>query len=112
MKVDLLVPALAGSETFRRSRLKFIPETSGCYVLTTFEKDVLYVGLTVNLRRRVNEHLESKTKTACTVHGRAIFVHWLESREINKIERTWMNIHINAEGLLPILNNAYSPTST
>lgn len=112
MKLALLVPNPTTSESFRRSREKFIPNTSGCYTLTTFEQDVLYIGLSVNLRRRINDHLDSSEKTELTAHGRAVFVHWIETQEINKVERTWLNIHLLSEGRLPILNSVYSPTST
>jgi len=36
----------------------------------------------------------------------------MESADVNKIERTWMNIHLEQEGSLPVLNGIYSPTST
>lgn len=88
MKLALLVPNPTTMESFRRSRERFVPSTPGCYVLTTFERDVLYIGLTVNLRRRVNEHLDSFTKTQVTAHGRAVLVHWSETQETNKVERT------------------------
>ncbi|MGQ0553917.1 MAG: GIY-YIG nuclease family protein [Planctomycetota bacterium] len=112
MKLDLLVPIPLASEPFRRSREKFLPATPGCYALTTFEREVLYIGLTVNLRRRVREHLDSAEKTAVTAHGRAVFIHWTETTEINKVERTWLNIHLLNAGCFPILNSVYSPTST
>jgi hypothetical protein len=44
--------------------------------------------------------------------GSAIWFHWIEDADIQKIERTWMNIHIQHEGLLPPLNMVYSPVST
>lgn len=112
MKLELLTPQPSGSESFRRSRERFIPEKPGCYALTTFELEVLYLGLTVNLRRRVKEHLDSVEKTRLTPKGRAVLVHWLDTAEINKVERTWMNIHQIAEGRLPTLNSVYSPTTT
>jgi predicted GIY-YIG superfamily endonuclease len=72
----------------------------------------LYVGLAKNLRRRFNQHLDSEQKTATTVLGRAILFWWFETGDTNKVERTWMNIHIQREGALPVLNSAYSPTAT
>jgi len=81
-------------------------------VLTNFSKEVLYVGLADNLRRRMNQHLDSPTKTNETNRGRAVLFHWIESPDTNKIERTWMNIHIQTEGVLPLLNRSYSPTAT
>lgn len=81
-------------------------------MLTTFSKEVLYVGLADNLRRRMNQHLDNPTKTDETKLGRAVLFHWIESPDTNKIERTWMNIHIQSEGVLPVLNRFYSPTAT
>ena len=112
MIIKELTPNPVLSEPFRRNRERFIPEASGCYVLTTFEKVVLYIGLTNNLRRRLNEHLDSPEKTALTVKGRAVLFFWIEGNEINKIERTWPNTHIQHEGCLPVLNKVYSPTQT
>jgi hypothetical protein len=112
MNISELVPAPTHCETFRRSREKFVPTTSGCYVLTTFFGVVLYVGLADNLRRRMNNHLDDPSKTGETELGRAVLFHWIESEATNKIERTWQNIHIQNEGGLPILNSIYSPTAT
>jgi len=111
MNIDALVPAPLHCEAFKRNRQRFVPANSGCYVLSTFSKIVLYIGLTDNLRRRMNEHLDNPTKTGETKLGRAVFFHWIESPDTNKIERTWMNIHIQHEGSLPLLNSMYSPTS-
>ena len=112
MKIERLVPHPDHRELFKRNRLRFIPETPGCYVLATFANIVLYIGLAKNLRRRANDHLDTPAKTKETKFGRAIFFFWIESSDLNKIERTWMNIHTEQEGSLPILNNIYSPTST
>ena len=107
-----LVPLPAYSEPFKRNRERFVPETSGCYVLTTFSGVVLYVGLGENLRRRMNDHLDDPGKTGETRLGRAVLFHWVPSQDTNKIERTWMNIHMVHEATLPLLNKVYSPTAT
>ena|ERR1700678_3758868 len=112
MNTDLLVPQPSNREPFKRNRERFVPARAGCYILTNFLKVVLYIGLTVNLRRRMNEHLDDPIKIAETNLGRVIFFHWIESPDTNKIERTWMNIHIQNEGALPLLNKVFSPTST
>lgn len=111
MNICELVPQPLMHETFKRNRLRYIPEKPGCYALATFSRVVLYIGLTNNLRRRMNEHLDSSEKTCTTEKGRAVFFYWIESLEINKIERTWMNIHNLVEGVLPEFNKVYSPTS-
>jgi GIY-YIG catalytic domain len=111
MKIDELIPRPLLCKSFRRNQERFIPKTSGCYVLTTFEKVILYVGLTNDLRRRINEHLDNSEKTTVTQNGKAVLFFWIENKEINKIERTWLNMHIQFEGAIPVLNKIYSPTS-
>ena len=112
MNVSVLTPLPEKREPFRRDQERFVPSKAGCYVLSTFEGVVLYVGLAVDLRRRMNDHLDAPTKTNPTKHGRAVWFHWFETEETNKVERTWMNIHIQHEGAMPILNRMYSPVST
>ncbi|MDP3369615.1 MAG: GIY-YIG nuclease family protein [Brevundimonas sp.] len=111
MKIDALVPRPSASEPFRRDRQKFIPSAAGCYVLTTFGGDVLYVGLAVDIQRRMGQHLDTPAKRAPTPLGRAVVFHWLLCADLEKVERTWMNTHIQHEGRLPHLNGAYSPIS-
>lgn len=111
MNVSTLTPLPDKREPFRRNRERFIPTVPGCYVLTTFEGVVLYIGLAVDLRRRLNDHLDSPAKTNLTEKGRAVFFYWIETDDTNKIERTWLNIHIQHEGTMPILNRIYSPVS-
>src|SRR5438034_2150212 len=101
MNIAELIPQPSNSDTFKRNRERFIPEKPGCYVLTTFSRVVLYIGLTNNLRKRMNDHLDSPQKTGETKIGRAVLFFWIESLDTNKIERTWMNIHIQCQGSLP-----------
>jgi predicted GIY-YIG superfamily endonuclease len=112
MNVELLFPTPLNKQPFRLSHQKFVPARSGCYVLSTFTGLVLYVGLAVDLQRRAGEHLDNPEKTLETRVGRAVWFHWLETADLNKVERTWMNIHIENEGRIPELNRTYSPTAT
>jgi hypothetical protein len=112
MNIGKLIPPPLFRESFHLSREKFVSDKSGCYVLTTFAGVVLYIGLAKNLRRRMHDHLSNPEKTNETPLGRAILFHWLESVDLNKVERTWLNTHLENEGALPILNKIYSPTST
>lgn len=109
MKVDQLDPAISKWEPFSLSRSKFVPTTAGCYVLSTFEETVLYVGLAGDLHRRFMQHLENPGKTKATTYGRATKFYWLETLDTNRVERTWLNIHVHHEGRFPILNKVYSP---
>jgi hypothetical protein len=111
MNLSHLVPQPTAFETFKRNRLIFVPDRPGCYVLCSFDRVVLYIGLSKDLRRRMNDHLDSRQKTQETPLGRAVFLYWLENPDLNKVERTWLNIHIQQEGALPILNSIYSPVS-
>lgn len=111
MNVIDLQPTPECREAFRRNRQKFIPKAAGCYALVSFEGIVLYVGLTNDLRRRFGEHLDSPEKTWLTKKGRAVFFHWLECNDVEKIERTWQNECEVADGALPILNMARSPVA-
>jgi hypothetical protein len=110
MIVGLLAPPPTARELFKRRSERFIPALPGCYVLSTFGGVVLYVGLAKSIRARFCDHLEDPAKTANTPLGRAVFFHWTERHDIERVERTWMNIHLIEEGALPILNKVYSPT--
>lgn len=112
MNVALLTPKPLGRDSFRRSRQRFVPDKAGCYVLTTFDGTVLYIGLSVSLCRRMGEHLDTPSKVAPTSLGKAVWLYWLETPETNKVERTWLNMHMLTEGAMPLLNSAYSPTYT
>lgn len=111
MIVDTLAPTPQKRESFRRNRGKFLPNTKGCYVITTFDGTILYIGLSVDIRRRMIEHLDTPQKVLPTVLGKSTWIYWLETRDMHKVERTWLNMHITAEGGLPILNKLNSPTS-
>ena len=75
MNVDALFPQPSHCEAFKRSRERFVSEKPGCYVLATFSGVVLYIGLAKNLRRRVNQHLDSREKISPTTIGRAVVIH-------------------------------------
>ena len=73
MTVDKLVPRPPHCDPFRRSSAKFVPKRPGCYVLVSFSKAVLYIGLASNLRRRMISHLDDPGKTGTTADGRAVW---------------------------------------
>jgi len=90
----------------------FVPNQSGCYVLANFEKEILYVGLSNNLRQRMGQHFNDPRKTSFTEHGFVFFYYWFKCKNKEQVERTWMNQCIFCDGELPILNSKYSPIST
>ncbi len=111
MKVENLKPMPDRRESFRRDRQRFVPEQSGCYVLATFQGDILYVGLAKDLKRRFGDHLDDPKKTSKTENGRVVLFHWFECDELEKVERTWQNECELEDGVLPILNRVKSPVS-
>ncbi len=112
MKACNLKPTVASDVAFKRKFDKYLSSKSGCYALTTFDEDILYLGLTKNLKRRFNEHLDNPDKVNLTDNGRATRFFYLETEDLELTERTWFNLYLQSEGKLPILNKIYSPVST
>lgn len=112
MIVAQLRPAPLKCAPFRRDARHLVPQSPGNYVLATFEQRVLYVGLASSLRSRLEQHLDDPKKVGASALGRAFFFHWLESSEIELVERTWMNMHFVEHACLPPMNRAFSPVRT
>ena len=111
MKITELEPEPVNKVLFKNSEFKKIMLKSGCYVLTNFENDILYIGLAVNLNKRFLQHLDNPEKTNPTNEGKAIWFYFIEFDEKNlqKLERTWLNKFTSILGRLPILNKINSP---
>lgn len=90
---------------------KYVPKQAGCYSLVAYSGEILYVGLTVNLHRRFAEHRDTEEKRSLTTFGSAHWFYFLlgEEAQINRVERGWMNQHLEIHGMLPVLNKIYSP---
>jgi predicted GIY-YIG superfamily endonuclease len=111
MKIEELTPLPKEKVQFKLSFLKFVSHESGCYVLSTFDKEVLYIGLTSNLNSRLKQHLNNPEKTEPTEEGKAIWFYYLpyDSINLSKLERTWLKQFSDKHGRLPILNKVNSP---
>ena len=96
---------------FQLSVYRQVPEDSGCYVLTSFDGHILYIGQSKNLQRRFEQHLDNLAKTQPTSQGRAVWFYWLlyDELHLNALERGWLNEHAAVEGNLPVLNAASPP---
>lgn len=110
MKIEKLYPLPKNKIQFKLSFYKSVPKISGCYVLTTFDDDILYIGLSENLNTRFQQHLESPEKFKPTNNGKAIWFHFIEYDKINlsRLERTWINQFVEIHSQLPILNKINS----
>lgn len=111
MNAGRLLPQPTLRAQFSLRWAKDVPEAVGCYALTTFDQEIIYVGLTVNLRQRFKQHRDSDEKRGLTPKGRAFwFYYMLATREkIERIERGWINQHVELHGVRPALNRVDSP---
>jgi excinuclease UvrABC nuclease subunit len=111
MKIEDLSPFPTNKVRFNLGSFKIVPKRSGCYVLTSFDNNILYIGLAINLNSRLIQHLDSPDKTKPTIEGKAIWFYYLEYSDTNlpKLERSWLNQFSSIHGTRPILNKVDSP---
>lgn len=111
MNVDQLVPRPKKRVEFSLRYRHSVPSEPGCYVLATAAANVIYVGLATNLRRRFSQHRDTKEKRQRTPVGVAFWFYFMTCAESDtcRIERTWLNEHLELHAELPILNKVYSP---
>ncbi len=111
MKIDKLTPAPQDKTQFDLSKNYKIPQESGCYVMTNYDEDILYIGQAKNIRQRFKRHLDDPKKTSITPKGIAFWFHWLEWDviELNSLERGWLNTYSATIGELPIMNSQNPP---
>lgn len=111
MKTSALKPEVKCRVLFRRASCSSVPKESGCYVLATFDDEVLYVGLATSLFNRFEQHLDNQGKTTPTKWGRAFWFYFLQysARNLNSLERGWLNQYQVEHGHLPTLNKVDSP---
>lgn len=113
MKIEKLNPFPTDKVSFALSSFKLVPNVQGCYILSTFDNDILYIGLATNLNNRLRQHLDNFEKTSPTKDGKAIWFHYatFDLTNLPKLERTWLNQFLSIHGRLPILNKTSSPIS-
>ena len=108
MKVEQLVPACNGKARFEYIQIGALPERPGCYVLTSFEGDILYIGQSKNVARRVGEHFNNwSARRNSPFWVFYLLVH--DSHELDALERGWVNEYQLREGALPQFNSISPP---
>lgn len=113
MKIKELIPLPKDKVRFKLASFKSVPKETGCYVLATFDNNILYIGLSDNLFVRFQKHLDNPEKTNPTADGKAIWFYFAtyNPKNLPKLERTWLNQFSNIHGRRPILNKVDSPVS-
>ncbi len=86
-----------------------VPKTQGIYVLTNYAEDILYIGVSKNLQRRMWEHLNSEEKCELTPLGKAYWFFFKSCSEFRPYERGWIHEHQLKEGQLPHFNKREAP---
>lgn len=83
-----------------------VPSKPGCYMLASFYGDVLYVGMTNNLQRRMEEHLDNSRMMQRTSFGLASWFYFRSLSEecLYQTERHLLSRYKFKEGQLPPLN--------
>lgn len=111
MKVTALVPTPNLRMSFDRYALARIAEGSGCYCLANASHDILYIGQSLSIRRRLVEHFDGPKYGELTPLGRISLVWWLLEKPegLNALERGWTESVRLADGQLPVFNRTSAP---
>jgi excinuclease UvrABC nuclease subunit len=114
MIVDELRPVPTNKSKFDFQGIRVLPETMGCYVLSNFHGEIIYIGLAINLKQRALQHFDNPDKHGVTQEGKAYWFNYVmlkSEKLIYRTERGWLNQYELAHGCLPPLNKIHSPVS-
>ncbi|MFK7827652.1 MAG: GIY-YIG nuclease family protein [Oligoflexales bacterium] len=97
---------------FCRSKSELVEEINGVYALTNFTGTVLYIGKSINIKRRFLEHIDTPSKNSLTYQGRTFWFFYQECEKDceTKVERGLLLTSILNSGKLPPLNKIYAPS--
>ena len=114
MKVSALDPPPAERIQFDGWQQRIAaPLRAGCYVIATFDDDILYIGQSVRIGDRMANHLEDNRKRRGTSNGVPYWFYYLVcdgAAELNALERGWVIQHMAQEGgAMPPFNKVMPP---
>lgn len=106
MKVQDCSPIMQSRVVFSRSSIAFTPPIAGCYCFANIYDDVLYIGQTDCLQRRLGQHLDDSRMTSRTSLGLVSWFYYAEipERELRITEQKLVGDYLLKEGELPPLN--------
>ena len=87
-------------------------KVSGCYALCNYEGTIMYIGQSLNLQNRMNQHLGDNEKTTTQSVGKIFWFYYsivTNNQLLNQIEGSWVIQYKNKEGDIPILNKIMPP---
>lgn len=111
MKIEKLKPKTEKILEFSYSKQKHVPNSFGCYVISNFNHEILYIGKATSLRNRFTNHLETKEKNKLTPIGKSYWFSYRECSdqfEISRLERGWLNSYELEVGELPYFNKIHA----
>jgi excinuclease UvrABC nuclease subunit len=111
MKVSELQPRPLKNILFQRNQYLLVPALSGCYVLANTADAILYIGQTLKINQRFQQHLNSPEKIQPTREGIAWKFWFLEydSKKLSFLENSWLQEFLQKEGRLPLGNKIQAP---
>ncbi len=112
ISVGALRPQPIKRVPFAWTHFRQVPEESGCYVLTNFVGQVLYVGqATSSIRDRFCVHLETREKRVAGALGVPYWCYFLlhNKEKLSLVEQGWINQSILSTGARPPLNKIDAP---
>ena len=106
MKVDQLGSAWDYTTYFQLSSIPSVPSRSAVYVLCNVYREVLYIGQSVDVARRLGQHLEDRRMTGPVKEGRCylVFVKWVPKRDLLDEEERLLFRFKSVVGRRPSLN--------
>lgn len=106
MKVDQLGWTWDFSIPFQLSSVPTVPPRSGVYVLCNVYREVLYIGQSVDVARRLGQHLDDRRMTGTVKGGRCnlVFMKWVPKRELLDEEKRLLFQFKSVVGSWPSLN--------
>ena len=104
MFVDQLHPKVENRVDFSLASLGVTPEVAGCYVLSSFQGDILYIGKTKSLHKRLEQHCNDLEKQQRSPVGVVQFMYYrvCSAAEMTELERAWTaQFAMRNKGALP-----------
>ena len=111
MITDKIKPKIENTIEFEFSKLNKAPETYGCYIISNFDNEIMYIGKATSLRNRMAGHLDTPEKNIKTRLGKAYWFSYKmcnDEFEISRLEKGWLNEYELKTGELPIFNKIHA----